>query len=157
MHRLDSNKIIICNGVTLKALLDVIKEGDFSVSRQAVSVVSHLCKLPENKVKAVSAGLIPLLTDKIKAGGSSTLELRLCLRESKKFQEASELVSKKMENDVVAESNDLLKKTSPVKEINDVNWTKKVENSVKPSTKKKLMWKVFLILFFLFLLARRHT
>lgn len=45
---------------------------------------------------------------------------------SEKSQEASEFLSKKKENDVVADSNDLLKKTSPVKESNDVNGTKKV-------------------------------
>ncbi|CAA7033243.1 unnamed protein product [Microthlaspi erraticum] len=75
LSSVDSNKIVICNGETLKTLMDVIKDGEFSVSRLAVSVVSHLCRLPENKGKAVSAGLIPLLTDKIRAGGSSTLEL----------------------------------------------------------------------------------
>uniref|UniRef100_A0A1J3FGS6 RING-type E3 ubiquitin transferase n=1 Tax=Noccaea caerulescens TaxID=107243 RepID=A0A1J3FGS6_NOCCA len=75
LSSVDSNKIIICNEETLDTLLDVVKDGDFPVSLEAIFVVSYLCRLPENRGKAVSAGLIPLLTDKIRTGGSATLEL----------------------------------------------------------------------------------
>ncbi|AEE79779.1 putative protein [Arabidopsis thaliana] len=66
------------------------------------------------------------------------------LDESEKSEEASKLVTKKTEN-LGAESNELLKKTSPPKESNNV---KQVENSVKTSPKNKRMWVTFLIIVF---------
>ncbi|XP_023638961.1 MATH domain and coiled-coil domain-containing protein At3g58410 [Capsella rubella] len=60
-------------------------------------------------------------------------------------EDASKLVSKKKEN-VGVESNDLLKKTSPPNESNNVNGIKQMQNSVKTNPKKKRMWIAFLMI-----------
>ncbi|CAE6108176.1 unnamed protein product [Arabidopsis arenosa] len=62
---IDSNRNIIRNSEALKALIDVIGEwGDC----EAGNAVFKLCFGLENKEKAISAGLIPVLIKNIKAG-----------------------------------------------------------------------------------------
>ncbi|CAN6811624.1 unnamed protein product [Brassica oleracea] len=66
LSKLDSNKIIIGNSETLKALVHVIKEDHFTAAISASYAVFHLCCLPENRGKVVSEGLIPALINRIK-------------------------------------------------------------------------------------------
>ncbi|WZZ38572.1 hypothetical protein YC2023_034831 [Brassica napus] len=54
LSKLDSNKIIIGNSETLKALVHVIKEDHFTAAISASYAVFHLCCLPENRGKVVS-------------------------------------------------------------------------------------------------------
>lgn len=63
----DSNKIIIGNSETLKALIGVVEEGDLSATKEATYVLFHLYFLSETRERAVSQGLIPALTNMIKA------------------------------------------------------------------------------------------
>ncbi|CAF2120179.1 unnamed protein product [Brassica napus] len=66
LSKLDSNKTIIGNSDTLKALVHVIKEDHFTAAISASYAVFHLCCLPENREKVVSEGLIPALINRIK-------------------------------------------------------------------------------------------
>ncbi|XP_002873884.2 putative U-box domain-containing protein 46 [Arabidopsis lyrata subsp. lyrata] len=70
LSAIDSNKIIIGNSEAVKALIDLIEEGDLLATKEATSTVFNLCIVLENKEKAVSAGLIPAATKKIKAGSN---------------------------------------------------------------------------------------
>ncbi|KFK26070.1 hypothetical protein AALP_AA8G199200 [Arabis alpina] len=67
---IDSNKILIGNSEALKALIVLIEEGDFLATREAASAVFNICIASENREKAVLAGLVPVLTNKIKAGSN---------------------------------------------------------------------------------------
>lgn len=64
---MDSNKIIIRNSETLKALIGVVEEGDLSATKEATYVLFHLFFLSATREKAVSEGLIPALTNMIKS------------------------------------------------------------------------------------------
>ncbi|XP_006400381.2 putative U-box domain-containing protein 46 [Eutrema salsugineum] len=70
LSAIDSNKIIMGNSEVLKALIDLIEEGDSAASLEAASVVFNLCILLQNREKAVLAGLIPVVTKKIKEGSN---------------------------------------------------------------------------------------
>ncbi|VVB15048.1 unnamed protein product [Arabis nemorensis] len=65
---IDSNKTIIAKSEALKALVVLIEEGDFLATREAASAVFNICIVLENREKAILAGLVPVLTNKIKAG-----------------------------------------------------------------------------------------
>ncbi|CAH2072442.1 unnamed protein product [Thlaspi arvense] len=71
----DANKIIMGSSETLRALIDAIKDGDFSVTTEATAAVFNLCNVSENREKAVSEGLISVLINKIKEGGKVGLLL----------------------------------------------------------------------------------
>ncbi|CAH8381450.1 unnamed protein product [Eruca vesicaria subsp. sativa] len=66
LSKVDSNKRIIGDADTLKALIHVIKEDHFTAAVTACYAVFHLCDLPENRGKVVSEGLIPTLINRIK-------------------------------------------------------------------------------------------
>ncbi|KAL1202811.1 putative U-box domain-containing protein 46 [Cardamine amara subsp. amara] len=66
----DSNKVIIGNSEALKALIDLIEEGDLVATNEAANAVFNLCIVNENREKAVLQGLIPAVTNKIKAGSN---------------------------------------------------------------------------------------
>ncbi|KAG2243466.1 hypothetical protein Bca52824_094686 [Brassica carinata] len=51
LSKLDSNKTIIGNSETLKALVHIIKEDHFTAAISASYAVFHLCCLPENRAK----------------------------------------------------------------------------------------------------------
>ncbi|XP_010420582.1 PREDICTED: putative U-box domain-containing protein 46 isoform X1 [Camelina sativa] len=70
LSAIDSNKIVIGNSEAVKALIDLIEEGDMLATREATSTVFNLCIVLENKEKVVSAGLIRAATKKIKAGSN---------------------------------------------------------------------------------------
>ncbi|AED92539.1 ARM repeat superfamily protein [Arabidopsis thaliana] len=70
LSAIDSNKIIIGNSEAVKALIDLIEEGDLLATKEATSTVFNLCIVLENKGKVVSAGLIHAATKKIKAGSN---------------------------------------------------------------------------------------
>ncbi|KAH0850575.1 hypothetical protein HID58_095404 [Brassica napus] len=63
LSAIESNRLIIGNSETLKALIGLIGEGGFSPPRPPLRV-------SENREKAVSSGLIPVLTNKIKEGSN---------------------------------------------------------------------------------------
>lgn len=72
----DSNKIIIGNSSeTLRALIDVIKDGDLSATKEAYYALYQLYYVLENREKAVSEGVIPALTNMIKSGNNKNLML----------------------------------------------------------------------------------
>ncbi|CAH8392059.1 unnamed protein product [Eruca vesicaria subsp. sativa] len=66
LSKLDSNKSIIGNVETLKALVHVIKEDHFTAAINASYAVFQLCFIPENRDKVVSEGLVPALINRIK-------------------------------------------------------------------------------------------
>ncbi|CAH8271493.1 unnamed protein product [Arabidopsis lyrata] len=66
----DSNKNIIGNSEALKALIDLVEEGDSLATSEAFSALANLCLVKEIREKAVSAGLIRAATTKIKAGSN---------------------------------------------------------------------------------------
>ncbi|CAN6864048.1 unnamed protein product [Brassica oleracea] len=49
----DSNKIIIGNSETLKALIGVVEEGDLSSTKEATYVLFHLYFLSETRERAI--------------------------------------------------------------------------------------------------------
>ncbi|CAN8244018.1 unnamed protein product [Cochlearia groenlandica] len=67
---IDSNKIIIGNSETLEALVELMKEGDVLTTKEAASAVFNLCLVLDNKEKAIKAGLVPVLANKIKEGSN---------------------------------------------------------------------------------------
>ncbi|CAA7048559.1 unnamed protein product [Microthlaspi erraticum] len=67
---IDSNKIIMGNAEVLKALIDLIEEGDVVATFEAASVVFKLCTVLENREKAISAGVTQVLINKIKGGSN---------------------------------------------------------------------------------------
>ncbi|EOA22782.1 hypothetical protein CARUB_v10003498mg [Capsella rubella] len=70
LSAIDSNKMIIGNSEAVKALIDLIEEGDVLATKEATSTVFNLCIVLENKEKVVSAGLIRAATKKVKAGSN---------------------------------------------------------------------------------------
>ncbi|CAL9230762.1 unnamed protein product [Arabidopsis halleri] len=66
----DSNKNIIGNSEALKALVDLLEEGDSLATSEAFSALANLCLVKEIREKAVSVGLIRAATTKIKAGSN---------------------------------------------------------------------------------------
>ncbi|XP_009120984.1 putative U-box domain-containing protein 46 [Brassica rapa] len=69
LSAIDSNRLIIGNSETLKALIGLIEEGGLFIT-EAASAVFNICTVSENREKAISSGLIPVLTNKIKEGSS---------------------------------------------------------------------------------------
>ncbi|CAH8380978.1 unnamed protein product [Eruca vesicaria subsp. sativa] len=69
LSAIDSNKLIIGNSETLKALIGLIGEGGVFIT-EAASAVFNICSVSENREKAVSAGLIPVIANKIKEGSN---------------------------------------------------------------------------------------
>ncbi|CAN7067826.1 unnamed protein product, partial [Brassica rapa subsp. trilocularis] len=69
LSAIDSNRLIIGNSETLKALIGLIGEGGLFTT-EAASAVFNICTVSENREKAISSGLIPVLTNKIKEGSS---------------------------------------------------------------------------------------
>lgn len=65
---IESNKIIIGNLETLKALIDVIEEGDLSTTSAAADAFFSLNYEVEDWKKSMSLGLAPAVTKNIKAG-----------------------------------------------------------------------------------------
>ncbi|CAH8310761.1 unnamed protein product [Eruca vesicaria subsp. sativa] len=66
LSKLDSNKSIIGNSETLKALVHVIKEDDFSAAINASYAVFNVCFIPEKRDQVVAEGLVPALINRIK-------------------------------------------------------------------------------------------
>ena len=69
LSAIESNRLIIGNSETLKALIGLIGEGGLFTT-EAASAVFNICSVSENREKAVSSGLIPVLTNKIKEGSN---------------------------------------------------------------------------------------
>lgn len=78
LSAIESNRLIISNSETLKALIGLIGEGGLFTT-EAASAVFNICSVMENREKAVSAGLIPVLTNKIKEGSNVELLSLLAL------------------------------------------------------------------------------
>ncbi|KAF8047765.1 hypothetical protein N665_2838s0006 [Sinapis alba] len=69
LSAINSNRVIIGNSETLKALIGLIGEGGLFTT-EAASAVFNVCSFVDNREKAVSAGLIPVVTTKIKEGSN---------------------------------------------------------------------------------------